>query len=81
MYAIRSYYAFPLGSLLETRLEDLWADAPFLNELRRVTAADLAGDGGPCSGCGHLGAECSGGCRAAAYLATGGPLGASYNFV
>jgi len=67
---------FPLGSLLETRLEDLWADAPFLNELRRMTAADLAGDGGPCSGCGHLGAECSGGCRAAAYLATGDPLGA-----
>lgn len=67
---------FPLGDLLGTRLEDLWADAPFLNRLRGLTASDLAGPGGPCAGCGRLGVECFGGCRAAAYLASGDPLGA-----
>ncbi|MBU0929008.1 MAG: radical SAM protein [Spirochaetes bacterium] len=64
---------FALGSLVDSSLSDIWADAPFLGRLRRMTAADLDG---ACGDCERLGASCFGGCRAAAWLDTGDLFGA-----
>lgn len=49
-------------------MESIWNGALFLNRLRGLTHADLNAG---CRSCGHLGRECNGGCRAAAYLAHG----------
>jgi radical SAM protein with 4Fe4S-binding SPASM domain len=63
---------FPLGSLCEQSLSDIWTESPILMRLRTLKASDLPRG---CAACGYLGSSCAGGCRAAAYLETGDLLG------
>lgn len=64
---------FPLGSLMEQSLKDLWKDAAGLQTLRGLQKQDF---GEPCRSCEFAPSKCRGGCRAAAYLAGGDLLAA-----
>lgn len=59
---------FPLGNLLEIPMDTIWHDSDVLNGLRTLRKSKMEG---PCATCGLAATRCAGGCRAAAYLASG----------
>ena len=59
---------FPLGRVGTDSLLSVWQNSPVLRQLRSMTTDQLPKD---CQRCALLPGECNGGCRAAAWLATG----------
>jgi radical SAM protein with 4Fe4S-binding SPASM domain len=55
---------FTAGDLTTNNAREIWIDAPVLKQFRTITREHLKGK---CRTCRHLGMECFGGCRAAAY--------------
>jgi mycofactocin biosynthetic radical S-adenosylmethionine protein MftC len=73
VYPCPFLHNFPLGDLLAVPLAELWRTAPMLARLRGLSRHDLAD---PCRTCHYAATLCHGGCRAAAFFATGNVLGA-----
>ena len=63
----------PLGSVLDTPIEQIWRESETLGALRELSKSQLDE---PCRTCHFAPGECHGGCRAAALLATGRLTGA-----
>ncbi|GFO57027.1 hypothetical protein GMSM_40340 [Geomonas sp. Red276] len=59
---------FPLGSLVNDSVEEIWRESRLLNEMRNLEKAEMTG---PCRTCGYASEHCRGGCRASAFMATG----------
>jgi radical SAM protein with 4Fe4S-binding SPASM domain len=67
---------FPLGNILKKPLNQIWQTAPTLNLLRNLKKEQIEGK---CKTCEYAPGICRGGCRAAAYLATGSLRGSDPN--
>jgi radical SAM protein with 4Fe4S-binding SPASM domain len=59
---------FIAGDLTKESARDIWRHSPTFDIFRTITSQKLEGK---CADCIHLGKECYGGCRAAAYTYTG----------
>jgi radical SAM protein with 4Fe4S-binding SPASM domain len=67
---------FPLGRMPGMQLREIWHEAPILQRLRILQKSDLAA---PCNQCPAAPGTCGGGCRAAAYFASGDLCGVDPN--
>ena len=61
-------HGFPLGNLRTDSMARIWHESPALNELRMLDKSAMSG---PCRSCAYAPEHCRGGCRAAAFLASG----------
>jgi radical SAM protein with 4Fe4S-binding SPASM domain len=61
-------YDFVAGNLRRERLQSIWDNSAVLQSFRDLKQRDLKG---ACGNCPQVPKHCQGGCRAAAYLATG----------
>jgi radical SAM protein with 4Fe4S-binding SPASM domain len=59
---------FIAGDLRKQSARDIWRHSPTFDTFRTITSQKLEGK---CADCIHLGQDCSGGCRAAAYTYSG----------
>jgi radical SAM protein with 4Fe4S-binding SPASM domain len=68
VYACPFLTDMPAGDLRKERLKDIWRGSEILSVFRNMDSSQLKGK---CSTCKHIPINCQGGCRAAAWLATG----------
>jgi radical SAM protein with 4Fe4S-binding SPASM domain len=59
---------FVVGDLRKDKVTDIWRDAEILKQFRNITKGHLKGK---CKDCEYVPNQCQGGCRAAAYVASG----------